>query len=52
MFRYAPEGVDKEVRFDRPGICEELCCLPGGCRHCVGFFFFSPFFYLSPSLAF
>lgn len=35
MSRYAPEGVEKEVISDRPGICEELCCLPGGCRQCV-----------------
>lgn len=35
MSRYAPEGVEKEVMSDRPGICEELCCLPGGCRQCV-----------------
>ena len=50
--RNAPEGVGKEVTFDRPGISEELCCLPGGCGHCVGFFFFFFLFYLSPSLAF
>lgn len=46
-------GVGKEVAFDRPGISEELCCLPGGWEHCVGvLYFYFLFFHLSPSLAF